>query len=253
MLAAERRDEILSKLEKAGRVLVAELREEYDVSEETIRRDLEKLETEGLARRCYGGASFTGGRELPYHVRKKSNVSAKRQIAAAVARLIGDGESVMLDDSSTAIFVAQALLEKQGLTILTNSLEIALLLSGKQDWRVLLAGGAMKLPSLSLTGVKTEQFLADYHADWAVISCAGVHETRGVSDVQEDSARIKRAMLQAADRTVLAVDSRKFGRRAFATICSCGELDTVVTDLAADDPRMAAFAAMDIRFITTES
>lgn len=249
MLSGERRDDILSRLEKEGHVLVSQLSRVFGVSEETIRRDLEKLESEGFARRCYGGASFTGGRELPYNVRKKSNVSAKRRIAAAVADLISDGDCVMLDDSSTATFVAQALLEKKNLTVLTNSLEIALLLSDRAEWHVLLSGGALKLPSLSLSGAKAEAFLTDYHADWAVISCAGLDAQRGVSDVREDSARIKRAMLQSAEHTVLAVDSRKFARRAFSTVCSCGELDTVVTDLSEDDERAAAFSPWDIRFI----
>jgi len=249
MLAGERRDDILSRLEKDGRVLVSQLSGVFGVSEETIRRDLEKLEAEGFARRCYGGASFTGGRELPYNVRKKSNVSAKRRIAAAVAELISDGDSVMLDDSSTAVFVAQALPEKKHLTVITNSLEITLLLADRADWNVLLSGGALKLPSLSLSGAKAESFLTDYHTDWAVISCAGVDAARGVSDVAEDSARIKRAMLRSAERTVLAADSRKIGRRAFASVCRPDELYTVVTDLSPEDSRAASFARWDVPFL----
>ena len=249
MLADERREGILARLERDGRVQVSPLSADYGVSEETIRRDLEKLEAEGLARRCYGGASFTGGRELPYSVRKKSNVSAKRRIAAAVAALIGDGDSVMLDDSSTATFVAQALLDKQNLTVITNSVEIVLLLAKQQGWTVLLAGGALKLPSLSLAGAKAEQFLAEYHVDWSVVSCAGLDLSCGVSDVGEDTARIKQAMLRAGERTVLAADGRKFGRRAFAAVCPLSALDTVVTDLEETDELCQALRAQSVRVI----
>ena len=234
MLAAERRDLILGRLETEGSVLVSELSAEFEVSEETIRRDLEKLENDGYARRCYGGASFAGGQELPFSARQKSNVSGKTRIAAAVADLIQDGAYIALDGSSTSTFVAQALHEKKGLTVITNSLEVALLLSDKEDFQVLMAGGLLKPHDLTLTGPRSEAFIHDFHVDWAVISCKGMDLHHGASDVLEDNARIKRAMTAIADRTILAADSRKFDRRSFAGICGLETLDFVVTD---EEPR----------------
>ncbi len=239
MQSDERRGDLLTRLEKEGRVSVSALSKIYGVSEETVRRDLEKLEAKGFARRCYGGAVFTGGRELPYNVRKKTNVSAKLRIASAAATLIHDGESVMLDDSSTAIFVAQALREKKGLTGITNSVEILLQIADRPDRTVLIAGGLLKPQTLSLSGAKAELFLSDYHVDWSIISCAGIDEQRGVSDVSEEGARIKRAMLGAGEKKVLVADRRKFSRRAFASVAPITELDAVVTDLEEDDPRCA--------------
>ena len=240
MLAAERRTGILEKLEREGRVLVSELSPVYGVSEETIRRDLEKLESEGYARRCYGGASYTGERELPYSLRKQRNVPGKKRIAAAAAALIPDGASVALDGSSTAAFVLRELRVKKNLTLLTNSVEIALSLPDAAGWTVLLAGGAFKKEGLSVTGSRAEEFIGGYHTDWAVISCAGLDIGAGASDLQEDDARVKRAMLRGAERVMLAADSQKFERRAFAAIAPLEELDILVTDREPDSRWEAA-------------
>ena len=234
MLAAERRDMILGRLETDGSVLVSELSTQFEVSEETIRRDLEKLENDGYARRCYGGASYVNEQELPFGARQKSNVTGKTRIASAVADLIHDGAYIALDGSSTSTFVAQALREKKSLTVITNSLEVALRLSDKEDFQVLMAGGRLNHQDLTLTGPRSEAFFHDYHVDWAVISCKGLDLHYGASDVLEENARIKQAMAASADRTILAADSRKFDRRSFAGICSLDNLDFVITD---EEPR----------------
>ena len=230
MLVTERQDQILQILEKDGQVFVSKLSPVFRVSEETIRRDLEKLEEEGYARRCYGGATFTGGMDLPFTVRKKSHISGKRRIAAAVAEQIPDGACVALDESSTATFVSEALKAKKELTVITTSMETAMFLSDKEEWNVILTGGAVKHKNLSLTGPKAADFVRGYAVDWTVISCAGMDAKRGVFDPTEDNARIKSAMLEAAAHTILAVDERKFERRALALICPWNQLDTVVTD-----------------------
>ena len=115
MFAPERQKKILERLESDGSVSVARLSEELAVTEETVRRDLEKLEKEGYATRTYGGALLNdeGSNELPYTVRKKTNVEAKKAIAALVADLIHDGDFIMLDESSTSTFVARAIKNKK--------------------------------------------------------------------------------------------------------------------------------------------
>ena len=107
MLAAERRNEILAQLKAEGKVVVADLSKKYDVTEETIRRDLEKLEGEGFAERTYGGAVLRENdkEELPFLVRKRANVEAKKHIASKISEMIEDGERIMLDASTTALFV----------------------------------------------------------------------------------------------------------------------------------------------------
>lgn len=230
MLINERHDRILHKLEKDGMVYVSELSQTFQVSEETIRRDLEKLEEEGYARRCYGGASFTGGMDLPIKVRKKTNVIGKRRIAEKIAEIIPDGACVALDDSSTATFVAEALKSKNELTIITYSIEIALLLSGKEDWNILLTGGKLRSKHLSMLGPKAAGFIRNFSIGWTVISCAGMDIERGIFDTVEENTELKRAMIASAEHTILAVDRQKFERKSFALICPVKDLEMIVTD-----------------------
>ena len=126
MLAIERRNEILEKLQIEKKVVVSELSQLFHVSEETIRRDLEKLENDGLVIKSYGGAVLNEHSifELPFNIRKNQRVVEKQKIAREVAKLVHDGESMMLDASSTAVYVTKALKEKKKLTVITNSVEI---------------------------------------------------------------------------------------------------------------------------------
>ena len=128
MLALERRNLILEKLQEEKRVVVSELSQLYNVSEETIRRDLDKLEKEGLATKSYGGAVINEdvGIDLPFNIRKNQNVQGKQKMAEIAASMVNDGDHIFLDASTTAVFVAKALKEKERLTVVTNSMEIRL-------------------------------------------------------------------------------------------------------------------------------
>lgn len=236
MLSIERRNIVLSRLKKDKNVLVGPLSVEFGVSEETIRRDLERLEREGHATRTYGGAILCEEMhtELPYTVRKQTNVEAKQTIAAKVAELINDGDFILLDESSTATFVARAIKDKKNLTVITNSIEIIIELADVKGWSILSTGGTLKPNVLALTGYQAEGRIREYHVDKAVISCTGVDLELGYTDAGEDNAQIKRAMMQSSGETVLAVDSRKFGKKAFASIGRLEELSALVTDVEPD-------------------
>ena len=159
MLAIERKNEILDKLRAEQRVLVSDLAEYYNVTEETIRRDLDKLEKEGYATKTYGGAILGNSTktDLSYTIRNKTNVDAKNQIAALASRLIEDGDHLMLDDSSTSLYLAKKLKEKKNLTVITNSVELVVELNGIDGWTIILTGGRLKPDSLALVGDQTQQ------------------------------------------------------------------------------------------------
>ena len=167
MLAIERRNEILEKLQNDRRVVVSELSQIYEVSEETIRRDLDKLVQDGFAIKSYGGAVINENVniELPFNIRKNRNIVGKQHIAELVSEQIKDGDSIMLDASSTAVYVAKTLLEqgKKNLTVLTNSVEIIIELFGAQDWKVLSTGGESREGSFALVGYQTDRMLRSYH------------------------------------------------------------------------------------------
>ncbi len=232
MLAIERRKEIVSKLAVDGKVIVSELARDFDVTEETIRRDLEKLDKEGLASKTYGGAIATHNStlDLPYNVREGVNVLQKQIIAEKIFDLIHDGERIMLDSSSTALYVLKKIKTKKNLTIITNSVKILIELADKSDWTVLSTGGALKKSALSLTGSSAEKMIKSYHVDTAICSCKGIDTELGVTDSNENDSLIKQAMIASAERRILALDTEKFDKKSFVSVCGFDDLDIIVTD-----------------------
>lgn len=237
MLAIERRNAILAKLSAEGKVIVADLSREFDVTEETIRRDLEKLDKEGVVKKTYGGAiaNESLNTDLPFNVRKRTNVLQKQQIAEKIADLIHDGDYIMLDASSTAIFVVKSIKNRKNITLVTNSVEILLELADKTDWNVLSTGGALKKGALALVGTSAERMIRGFHVDLAVCSSKGVDLNMGITDSNEKDSEIKQAIFAAADRKILAVDSSKFDKISFVKVCETRDVDTIVTDSKPSD------------------
>ena len=234
MLAIERRNEILEKLQTDRRVVVSELSQLYDVSEETIRRDLEKLVNDGYAIKSYGGAVMNENVniELPYDIRKNRNIVGKQHIADLVSKIVKDGDSIMLDASSTAVYIAKTLQEKgkKNLTVITNSIEIIIELFDAQDWTILSTGGASREGSFALVGPQTDKMIRSYHVDKAIISCKGIDVDAGMTDSDELHANNKATMLAAATEKILAIDSSKFDKTAFTNIGPLDDITMVITD-----------------------
>ena len=247
MLAIERKNEILDKLRAEQRVLVSDLAEYYHVTEETIRRDLDKLEKEGYATKTYGGAILGNSTktDLSYTIRNKTNVDAKNQIAAIASRLIEDGDHLMLDDSSTSLYLAKKLKEKKGLTVITNSVELVVELSGVEGWTIILTGGRLKPESLALVGDQT-QSLRRYHVDKAVMSCKGIDLESGVTDSSEFHSQTKHSMLCCAKKRILILDSSKFDKVSFIDIAPLDAFDTVVTNAVPSKAWLDYFADHNI-------
>ena len=249
MLPIERRGEILQRLMIDGKVVVSELATKYDVTEETIRRDLEKLESDGYAKKTYGGAirndSLTV--ELPYTVRKQTNVSGKKYIAELIADLIEDGDSLLLDSSTTATFTVKSMFGKENLTIVTNSVEILLEMPTGKDWNVISTGGLYKSDSKSFYGYAAEDMVRKYCTDYAVISCKGVDIGKGISDTREIFAELKKQYLRAAKKVILAVDHTKFDRVSFVRLGDFDDVDIVVTDIEPSEKWKSFFEEKGIK------
>ncbi len=255
MLAIERRNEILEKLQKEKRVVVSELSRLYSVTEETIRRDLEKLEKDGYVIKSYGGAVLNENVniDMPFNIRKNTNVVGKQKIAEIVNRMVKDGERLILDASSTAVFIAKALKEeKRNLTIITNSIEILIELFDAQDWHVLSTGGLAMEGSLALVGPQTDHMLCSYYVDKAIISCKGFDMENGMTDSNELHARNKKTMLERAKSTILAVDSSKFGHIAFTSIGALEDISIIVTDEKPEEKWLTLFEKYNIECIWPE-
>ena len=251
MLAIERRNEILEKLQIEKKVVVSELSQLFHVSEETIRRDLEKLENDGLVIKSYGGAVLNEHSifELPFNIRKNQRVVEKQKIAQEVAKLVRDGESMMLDASSTAVYVTKALKEKQKLTVITNSVEILVELFDMPEWRVISTGGVSGARSFNLVGPHTDEMLRSYHVEKAVISCKGLSLEAGITDSDEQDVSSKRMMLQAAKERILVADSSKFGKTAFTKVAGWDYIDKIITDQMPSQEWMEEFERLGVECI----
>ena len=232
MLAIERKNLIYKRLCEQGKVLVNELAAEFDVSDETIRRDLEKLEQEGLAEKFYGGAIKADNTfyDLPFHVRQNSNTQEKKRVAELCLPVINDGDYIALDSSTTALEVIKKATHRKNLTLITNSVEIMLEFSQKSDWNIISTGGSLKTGSLSLVGGIAENTLSNFNVDLCICSCKGLDLNKGCTESSESEAAIKMALIKSAKRKILAVDSTKFNKVSFAKVCEISEFDTVITD-----------------------
>lgn len=236
MLALERRNQILEKLQIEKRVVVSELSQIYDVSEETIRRDLDKLEKEGFATKSYGGAVFNEDLniELPFNIRKNQNVTGKQKMAEIAASMVQDGEHIFLDASTTAVFVARALKEKRALTVITNSLEILLELADVSGWNIISTGGVMKEGYLAFLGSRTEEAIRSYYVDKVFLSCKALDHRWGIMESHEMFASTKRTMMESGKKNVLVVDSTKFDQTAFSVAGNLRNVNVVITDKKPD-------------------
>ena len=246
MLAIERKNEILSILQKEQRVLVAELSTRYQVTEETIRRDLEKLEKEGFVKKTYGGAVLNKNStiDMPLKIREKTNRKEKQKIAQTVASLIEDGESIMLDSSSTSLMIAQELKKKKKLTVITNSVEVLIELSGCEGIKVL------RDSSLSLVGKMAQDVLEKYYVDKAILSCKGIDLAKGVTDSHEMEADVKNCMHNCARTTILAADTSKLEHVFFVKVMDLSEGDILVLDKTPKKEWVDCLEKRGIRLIT---
>ncbi len=248
MLAIERRNQILAKLQQESKVVVSDLSQKYNVTEETIRRDLEKLEKQGFAKKTYGGAVLNESlhAEVPYNVRKLTNTEAKKKIADLVENLVEDGDRIMLDASSTALFIVKKLKSKKNLTIITNSIEIIIELVDKPGFTVLSTGGTLKEGALALTGYQAEKMINSFHVDKAFISCKGIDKTCGLTDSNEMDVQIKKAMLEAAKQKIFIVDQSKFDKISFVNIVGLDEIDMIITDSEPSQSWKQVFKQSDV-------
>lgn len=237
MLAVERKNSILGLLQSDGRVVVSELAEKFDVSEETIRRDLEKLERDGLVQKSYGGAVLNENAQsdMPLAVRKRTNVIGKQKIAELVSGCIPDNSSIMLDSSSTALFIAKRIKDRKNMVVITNSLEILVELKDRKEWKIFSSGGQLGEDSLALVGSQADKMISGFHVNSAIISCKGFDINKGFTDSNDMHASTKRTMLENCDKRVLAVDSSKFNRIAFNVVGTLSDIDVLVTDVKPSD------------------
>ena len=250
MTGNERRATIVTMLEARGRVSIAEVSRLTEVSEMTIRRDLEALEHEGILKRTHGGAVsvISLSYEPPYIIRKESNRSAKSRIAQRASEMLSEGETVILDVGTTAVAIAQALKARVNLTVLTSNLWAAAILADEKGIVLMVTGGTARARERSLVGSLATRAFSDLVFDVFFLSVAGVHPEFGITDYNMEEAQVKREAIRAAQRRIVVADSSKLGKVAFAKICGLDQIDMIITDNEAPE-EIAALKSAGIEMV----
>ncbi|WP_342605274.1 DeoR/GlpR family DNA-binding transcription regulator [Peribacillus sp. FSL E2-0159] len=236
MLVAQRHQKIVELVNERSSIRVTELSEIFSVTEETIRRDLEKLEKESKLIRSHGGAVSLqeDDSEIHFSERVITNVNEKKVIAYEAAKRVVEGDRIILDASTTAWYMSKAL-PNIPLTVITNSTKVVMELSKKEKIEVISTGGRLLSKSLSFVGPIAEKSLTMYHVNKTFLSCKGIHLEEGLSDSNEGQALLKKKMIERSDAVILMVDSSKFGKLAFSLIVPPSEVDEVITDREIDE------------------
>lgn len=252
-LAIARRAQIEELLNENKSVLVTELADRFDVTPETIRADLLKLEKKGILVRTYGGATLSSGSgaELSYKERDVVNAEAKHRIGARAAKLIKNGETIFLDASTSSLYLARNIKDKFGLTVITNASSIIAELSECENIKLISTGGILSKRNMSYVGRFTEQMIREnFAANKFFFSCKGVTISRGLTDESEQEAYIKRAMMEVSDTVIFLCDHNKLGRKSIPLIAPIDKLDTFITDVRLDKEWHDALQDLDIDIIT---
>ncbi|WAM34489.1 DeoR/GlpR family DNA-binding transcription regulator [Caldicellulosiruptor morganii] len=233
MLAIERRQKIMAMLNENKSVLVPELAKLFNVTEETIRRDLEKLEKEGFLKRTYGGAVLVENYnvDIPFEFRNVTNIEGKKQIALTLIKYIEDGDTLVMDSSTSALQVAKLLKTKKKITVITNSEQIINELKVFEDnIKVISTGGTLRNRSLSLVGPIAENTLKSLNANKAIISCKGFDIEKGFTESNELEAQVKKIMIEIADQVFMIADHTKMNKTALVNIATLDDVDFIFTD-----------------------
>ncbi|WP_406376283.1 DeoR/GlpR family DNA-binding transcription regulator [Streptomyces sp. NBC_00647] len=247
MAGTDRLRQITEAVRQAGRLGVAELAELTGASEMTIRRDLEALAAQGVLERYRGGARslLLRGEEPPFAMRVHDGLETKRRIATEAARLIADGESVVVDSGTTCLEVAHALKDRR-MTVMPLSLHAANALTDAPQLTLLVPGGRPRQGELALTGPLTLASLAALRFDTAVIGCCGLDAVNGLTAYDLDDAAVKRAAIASARRVIAVTEGSKFSHTALAFVTPASALHSVVTDEHAPEDQIEALSAAGV-------
>ncbi|MBC2579443.1 DeoR/GlpR family DNA-binding transcription regulator [Clostridium sp. DJ247] len=232
MLAQERQEEILKLIKEHKNIKTSQLMEMFNVSNETIRRDLDYLEQQGCLKKVYGGAILTKklSWEPPLNERTLIKRKEKLAIARECAKIINDDEIIFIDSGTTPLEVVKNLKNKRNLTIFTISLPVANFVINELDAKCIILGGEVRKKEQSLNGPITELILNNLHFDKAILSAGGIDSKIGLTDYDLNDVSVKKKVVHSVDETIVVADSSKFGVKALAQVAALNELSVIITD-----------------------
>jgi DeoR family transcriptional regulator, L-fucose operon activator len=250
MLAADRHKWILTRLDDSGSVRTIDIAQELSVTDETIRRDLEKLEKDNLVQRTHGGAIKIEAsiQDRPFEERRIQHMEAKRRIAREAVTLLEPGDRVFIDASSTALQMVR-LIPNMQLVVMTNSSLVAQELTQHPDIEIIHSGGVLDRQSQSYIGPAAIATMRRFRVDKVFFSGNGIDGMRGISEINESQAYIKEMIIPRSGSAIFLADPSKLGVNSTYFFARCEEIDKLVTCMEADHPLLDSLAedGIDIR------
>lgn len=247
----ERREDIVSLIHLNGRVKVSELSERYGISEVSIRKDLEHLEMQGQLSRVHGGAVGVGkmyvGMDLAE--RYRTNSLSKKRLAREIAALIDDNDTIIMNSGTTLSYVIRALAGKRNITIVTNSVQNASEASLTSSFGVIMLGGEFESKYQFTYGESAEEQLSNYHASKCILSVDGISADSGLTLFYSTEVSLVRRMIESSKEVIVAADSTKIGRQAFAKVTNIESAGVIVTNSDADPDELSRISAAGVRVI----
>lgn len=235
MNAGERRKQIIELASQEKALSIEHLQSLFAVSEVTLRRDLDVLESQGHLRRIRGGAVLNDAPELEVKFQEKleSNTALKREIAKAAASLVEEGHVVMLSGGTTTLYIARELCKKRNITVVTPAVNIAAELAGYDSVTLVVIGGVVRKDSYVASGHLADEALASMYADFAFVGVDGVDLAAGFTTPNLVESRTDRTMLQSAAQRIIVADHSKFDKLTFSPVARLDEVSLLITDGAA--------------------
>lgn len=244
-----RQQKTLELVRERGYISIDELALYFDVTPQTIRSDINQLADDGLLRRYHGGAAHDSSVEnTEYTMRVGHMLVEKQRIAKAVAAAVPDHASLFINIGTTTEAIAHALLNHTGLRVITNNLNVAKILSAKEDFEVLIASGRVR-PDGGVIGQATADFFKQFKADYALMGISGIDEDGTLLDFDFQEVCVSQEIVSSARQVFLAADNSKFGRNAMIRLGSLKEVDCIFTDLLPAEPYMKTIRELSINLI----
>lgn len=252
MVSNFRQSEILEFARKEGKVTVDGLAEHYNVTVQTIRRDLSVLAESGRLERVHGGAVVPSGVvNIIYEERRRTNEAGKKAIAVKCAQVIPDGASVFMNIGTSTEAVALELLDHENLLVVTNNLNIAYILSANKTCKIILAGGILRRTDGGIVGGLTVEMVKQFKFDHSVLGCSAIDVDGDLLDFDGQEVMVSRTAIQQSRNVMVVADHIKFKRKAPLTICALGDVDILFTDRALSDELAANCEGFKTLVVTT--
>ncbi|WP_026566694.1 DeoR/GlpR family DNA-binding transcription regulator [Bacillus sp. UNC41MFS5] len=249
MLRKERQSKILQILEKEGKVVAKELSMKWDVSEDTIRRDLREMDSLGLLKRVHGGAFPASASALTFSERTEENIDAKKELALKAVKIIKDGQVLLIDGSTTNLFLAQEIpMEFKG-TVITNSPSISLALSKHPNTDIILLGGTFFKESYVTVGLDVIEVLKNIRADLCFLGVYSLHPDFGISIPHIEESYAKRQMIKSSNKIATLVTRSKLNTISNYLVGPVSELDYLITEDGPSSHNLNKYMEFDIEII----